>query len=405
MNFFLENNISGSGISFDLNNIDIAIIKKNKNILFKKYYDIVSKEKEKIDKLENGDNWDKMKKIGNPYELIYTTYNKKRKNDSISQYIPISRSYFKMWEIFYKFDIFKHFNLEDEHIFGHLAEGPGGFMEASYNYKYKMTEKINNNDIFHGITLKATNNYIPDFSKIKKLFNEKSNIRVDYGNLYMINDVVSYLNNFVSKKAIFVTADGGFDYSSNFNGQEINSCQIIYSECIIALNILETHGSFVCKVFDLFSFTMIQILYIVSLSFEKVYIYKPETSRPANSEKYLVCLYYKNNLTKDIKMHLLNLIEKWQNLTTTISSDDSIIFKNLKINNLFIQRLNEYNENYMETQIFYLNNTIQLAQNKLEKEKYYEIIQKQVNNAIDWCKKYDIEINTNSIYYKKNYLS
>ena len=218
----------------------------------------------------------------------------------------------------------------------------------------------------------------------------------------MINDIVNYLNNFVSKKAIFVTADGGFDYSSNFNGQEINSCQIIYSECIIALNILEKHGSFVCKVFDLFSFTMIQILYIVSLCFEKVYIYKPETSRPANSEKYLVCLYYKNNLSKDVKMHLLNLIEKWQDLTTNISTDDSIIFKNLKINNLFIQRLNEYNEKYMETQMFYLNNTIQLAQSKLEKEKYYEIIQKQVNNAIEWCKKYDIEINTNSIYYKKN---
>ena len=40
--------------------------------------------------------------------------------------------------------------------------------------------------------------------------------------------------------------------------------------------------------------------------------------------------------------------------------------------------------------------------NKIEKENYYKIIQKQVKNAIDWCIKYDIEINTNSIYYKKN---
>ena len=69
--------------------------------------------KEKIDEIENSENWDKMKKIGNPYELIYTTYNKKRKNDSISLYIPISRSYFKLWEIFYNFDLFKHFNIND----------------------------------------------------------------------------------------------------------------------------------------------------------------------------------------------------------------------------------------------------------------------------------------------------
>ena len=73
-----------------------------------------------------------------------------------------------------------------------------------------------------------------------------------------------------------------------------------------------------------------------------------------------------------------------------------------KIDNSFIQRLSEYNEKYMDTQMFYLNNTIKLSESKIDKEKYYEIIQKQVNNAIDWCEKYNIEINKNSIYYKKN---
>ena len=396
MNFYLE--INDTFIS-DIN-IKIDVIKKEKNILFKKYYKIVSEEKEKIDKLEYSENWDKMKKIGNPYELIYTTYNKKRKNDSISQYIPISRSYFKMWEIFFNFDIFKYFNMHDDLIFSHLAEGPGGFMEASYNYKYKITNNNNNNDIFYGITLKPTNDYIPDWNKIKKIFVNKNNVKIEYGNLYFINDVRNYINKFVNKKAHFVTADGGFDYSGNFNGQEINSCQIIYSECVIALNILQLNGCFVCKVFDLFSFTMIQILYIVSCSFQKVFIYKPETSRPANSEKYIVCLYYKNNLSKEYLEKLLSIIQIWQNLN--ISEDDSVILKNIKVDNKFIQKLDEYNEKYMDNQIYYLNNTINLAEKKIDKDKYYEIIQKQVQNAIEWCEKYNIEINKNSIYYKKN---
>jgi 23S rRNA U2552 (ribose-2'-O)-methylase RlmE/FtsJ len=396
MNFYLE--INDTFIS-DIN-IKIDVIKKEKNILFKKYYKIVSEEKEKIDKLEHSENWDKMKKIGNPYELIYTTYNKKRKNDSISQYIPISRSYFKMWEIFFNFDIFKYFNMYDDLIFSHLAEGPGGFMEASYNYKYKITNNNNNNDIFYGITLKPTNDYIPDWNKIKKIFVNKNNVKIEYGNLYFINDVRNYINKFINKKAHFVTADGGFDYSGNFNGQEINSCQIIYSECVIALNILQLNGCFVCKVFDLFSFTMIQILYIISCSFQKVFIYKPETSRPANSEKYIVCLYYKNNLSKEYLEKLLSIIQIWQNLD--INEDDSVIFKNIKIDNRFIQKLDEYNEKYMNNQIYYLNNTINLAEKKIDKDKYYEIIQKQVQNAIEWCEKYNIEINKNSIYYKKN---
>ena len=147
---------------------------------------------------------------------------------------------------------------------------------------------------------------------------------------------------------------------------------------------------------------MIQILYIVSSCFEEVYIYKPETSRPANSEKYLVCMYYKDNLSNESKSNLLKIIELWNDKTLELTEDDSIIFKDIKVSNSFIQNLNNYNEQYMETQIYYLNSTIKLAEHKIEKDKYYEIIQNQVHNAIEWCKKYDMEINKNSIYYKKN---
>ena len=411
MNFSLiENNINenennNQNISYD--KIILKKINKNNNLLFHKFYKTVSLEKEKIDNLENNENWDKLKKIGNPYELIYTTYNKKRKNDSISRYIPISRSYFKMWEMFYNFNFFKYFSKNEKYIFGHLAEGPGGFMEASYNYRNKILreknpiEKININDVFYGITLKPTSNYIPDWNKLKKNFVNKENIKIEYGNLYILNDVKNYIQKFNKDKAFLVTADGGFDYSNNFNGQEINSCQIIYSECIVALNILKWNGCFVCKIFDIFTITMIQILYLISSNFEEVYIYKPETSRPANSEKYLVCMYYKDNLTQDMKKDLLKNIELWNNITPNLSEDESIIFDNIKINNDFIQKLNNYNQKYIDLQMFFLKNTIVLAQKKIEKEEYCDIIQNQVQKAIIWCNKYDIDINKNSIYYKK----
>ena len=406
MNFYLkiDKNEDLNDINKYINSYSILKkIKIDKNILFKKYNQIVSTEKAKIDELENSDNWDKMKKIGNPYELVYTTYNKKRKNDSISSYIPISRSYFKMWEIYYKFDFFRHFNKNDPHIFGHLAEGPGGFMEASYNYKCKITNKKNINDIFYGITLKATNDYIPDFNKVKKLENvNMNNIKIEYGNLYILEDVKKFINKFSYNKAHIVTADGGFDYSSNFNGQEINSCQIIYSECVVALNILRHNGCFVCKVFDIFSISMLQIIYLLTLCFEQVHIYKPETSRPANSEKYLVCLYYRDNLSVSMKKNLLNIIEKWNLLANGLSEMDSIIFSDLKISKEFIHKMDEYNRKYIDAQIFYLNNTIELAKNKIQKEQYYNIIHSQVMNAINWCNKYDIPINKNSIYYIKN---
>jgi cap1 methyltransferase len=304
-----------------------------------------------------------------------------------------------MWELFYNFSFFKYLSIEENHVFSHLAEGPGGFMEATHNYKLKFTNK-KVEDTFYSITLKPTNSFIPDFNKIKKIFQDNDNMNVMYGNLYLLDDVKKYIEQFDEKKATLVTADGGFDYSSNFNGQEMNSCQIIYSECIVALNILKEKGCFVCKVFDLFTVTMNQLLYIMSQCFETIHIYKPETSRPANSEKYLVCLYYRNNLNHEIKNRLLEIIGEWNEINQSLDEKECICFDKITIDNNSIQKMNECNFNYMNTQMFYLNNTIELAEKKIEKEKYFQIIENQVTNALKWCKKYDMNINKNSVYLK-----
>ena len=395
MNFQFEKNNNPN----EINNILLKEISKDKNLLFKKYYDMISYEKKKIDDLSNVEDWDKMKKIGNPYELIYTTYNKKKKNDSISLYSPISRSYFKLWEIFYNYNVFEQFNKNDKYIYAHLAEGPGGFMEATYNYRSKILNTQNLGDVFYGITLKPTNDYVPDWNKIKKVFNNSPNINIEYGNLYNIDDVNNYLKIFKKKKAHFVTADGGFDYSTNFNRQEVNSCKIIYSEVVIALNVLRIGGSFVCKVFDLFTYSMNQILYLLYNSFEKVIIYKPETSRPANSEKYIICINFYDNISQENKNKLIENIKVWNDIK---DEENTAVLENIKIDSGFLHKLSEYNLKYIEYQMHYLKNTIKISETKMEKNEYNSLINNQVSCAINWCKKYNVKINENSIYYKKN---
>jgi 23S rRNA U2552 (ribose-2'-O)-methylase RlmE/FtsJ len=396
MNFPLEgiNQISP-------NELRLKIIDSSKNFIFIQNNQLIRQKKEEIDKLENIDNWDKMKKIGNPYELIYTSYNKKRKNDSISSYIPISRSYFKLWEIFYNFELFKDFGNEQSFIFSHLAEGPGGFMEASYNY---MKKNNKNNNYYYGITLKPHNEYVPDWNKIKKIFDNDKKVQIDYGNLYIFDDVLKYVKKFEEKKAHFVTADGGFDYSNDFNGQELNSCQIIYSEIVVALNVLRKNGCFVVKVFDLFSITSCQFFAILTSHFRVVNIYKPETSRPANSEKYLVCQGFLDNISTQQKYNYLLIIKLWYELQNKLPMENSsFIFQSIKVNNQLIHLIAKYNELYVKKQLHYLDNTIKITQNKPSKEEYYQIIKNQVATAIKWCQQYHVSINTNSIYYKKNY--
>ena len=117
----------------------------------------------------------------------------------------------------------------------------------------------------------------------------RKNIHLLYGNIYNLTDIHKYINNFNDRKADLVTSDGGFDFSNNYNNQEIDSHHIIFNEIIISFLILRKGGNFVCKFFDLYNIFTIQMIYILTSMFKETYIYKPKTSRPANSEKYIIC--------------------------------------------------------------------------------------------------------------------
>jgi cap1 methyltransferase len=388
---------------FEIENLQWELKQKNNVLIYRKYYEDICHEKEKIDKLEDDQEWDRIKKIGNPFELIYTSFHKKKRQESISNYQPISRSYFKMWEIYYNFSdkIFQDIKQTDILTFGHLAEGPGGFMEATYNYRNQLLKGRPNKDIYYGITLRPNNEYVPDWTKMRKIFSDSNQIKIEYGNLYILPEVKNFIKNFYKNKAYVVTADGGFDYSSDFNGQEINSCQIIYSECVVAMNILKKNGTFVCKVFDLFTSPMIKILYFMTLHFDEVYLYKPETSRPANSEKYLVCIRYRDILKEEDKNYLLYLIQVYQDYQTKnkIKENETLDLLNIRVPNSFVHSLMKYNHMYIEQQKFYLQKTINLSYTKPTKDEYDKLMKEQVKNATQWCKKYNVPINYQSIHF------
>ena len=55
----------------------------------------------------------------------------------------------------------------------------------------------------------------------------------------------------------------------------------------------ETGGTFILKIFDMFLKSTDDYIYLLSLFYNKVYIIKPQTSRLANSEKYIICKGFK----------------------------------------------------------------------------------------------------------------
>ena len=112
--------------------------------------------KNKIDSVGCHKIWDKAKKLSNDYELIHLP-NKKVKCESIAEYEPLSRSFFKLWEIITDFKLLPD-NLNEKICVAGIAEGPGGFLEAINNYRLKY---FSIRDNIYGITLRSTDNDIP----------------------------------------------------------------------------------------------------------------------------------------------------------------------------------------------------------------------------------------------------
>lgn len=101
----------------------------------------------------------------------------------------------------------------------------------------------------------------------------------------------------------FMMADGGFSVEGQENIQEILSKQLYLAQCLVALTVVRTKGHFVVKLFDLFTPFSVSLIYLMYKSFQQICICKPNTSRPANSERYLVCKW-KKPYTDTIRRHL-----------------------------------------------------------------------------------------------------
>ena len=86
----------------------------------------------------------------------------------------------------------------------------------------------------------------------------------------------------------FLSGDGGADYSADQNSQEIILKQLLLCQTAAALLALRKGGHFICKCFDNFTEFSVGLIFLVYQHFDHVSIFKPNTSRQANSERFIV---------------------------------------------------------------------------------------------------------------------
>ena len=185
-----------------------------------------------------------------------------------------------------------------------------------------------------------------------------------------------------------------FDFSIDFNQQESISFKLIYVQMCYALIIQKHKGHFFLKIFDSFSMNIIQMLYVLNSLYEKVYIVKPNTSRYANSERYIVCKYFKLTDSSHLFYPLLNNISQINNYDYITSIYDE------KLNYYFLIKMEEINSVIGQQQIEYINSTIELIENK-DPEKLNKLMKTNIQKCVNWCIKYKIpHIKINSDSYE-----
>jgi len=358
----------------------------NKELFFK-----LSEIKKRIDTKDIRE-WDNIKKHTNEYELIYLS-SRIREQDSIAKIKPLSRSYFKMWEMFYECSIPLYNNIKC----GHLAEGPGGFIQATTD----IMKKNNLNYSCHGITLRSTEKDIPGWKKANR-FIKSNNVSIHYGqdntgNLYKKNNILHFADRVGINSCAIVTADGGFDYSGDFNKQEEMSYKLLLCEIVSNLLIQQEDGFFVIKFFDIFTLLSIQLIYMIGSYYQSFEIFKPNTSRMANSEKYIIFKKFKGIPQLDLDI-LLNIIDTQKDYNKLSLFED---FESLSFVDAFIKEIEEYNRLFSEQQLHSIEKTVDILEKKIAFEEIKETCQKyQIERASKWCRRYDVPINSNSCYLK-----
>jgi 23S rRNA U2552 (ribose-2'-O)-methylase RlmE/FtsJ/DNA-directed RNA polymerase subunit E'/Rpb7 len=298
----------------------------------------------------------------------------------------ISRAFFKMIEILNSFNLFHNKNM----TILNMAESPGGFVQSilymrklygNYKDNYSVVSIAENGKLELWDREDSIIKYLTDlsavdyFGEIQFTSAQQDNfisinlVDKSFGDLLQLN-THDYINNMYKKrgtKADLITADGAFGFNEGdeeYNNQEIRHYPLFIGEIIGALSNQAVGGHFVLKMFDILSDVSIKLLFILNNCYEIVKIFKPDTSRSANSEKYIICMNFiqVENL-EEIILKLRALLEQYNSLCNTAKCPDIedntpkyINFTiDIEIPDDFIQSVKIYNDMFIKNEIANIN--------------------------------------------------
>jgi len=268
----------------------------------------LSEAKKQISQLEQEGRWELVKKMVNPYEIVYT-HEDKHFHPSVSLIRPLSRSYFKMIEMMHVLQFFEQFPKQQTKLrSAHIAEGPGGFIQAFLQLCQTHKKTVLSAT---AMTLKPNNPCVPGWKRATAFLNRNPQIHIHHGedgtgDVYVEANRQSFIRACKPPGVALFTADGGFDFSINYNVQEERVYHLLVSSALTGLRTLSTDGSFIMKLFDINSEHTQILISLLGQCFREWILYKPALSRPCNSERYF--------MGRALKIAPLRVLEQLQSI-------------------------------------------------------------------------------------------
>jgi 23S rRNA U2552 (ribose-2'-O)-methylase RlmE/FtsJ len=259
-----------------------------------------------------------------------------------------------------------------------IAEAPGGFVQAIVDRKMlvpgsellaiSISEKGKSNvwsDLEErlkrrtGLTIHDGKYHAPSGSTATITLIGNKPGSGDITNPENVDEVAS-----VFPKADLITADGGIPHKVE-EDHEIYSAKLILAEILMAIKCQKEGGSFVLKLFDITTQVTVNFIAILNYFYNSVHFYKPVTSRPASSEKYIVCMDFATPVSQPSKESVIRNMEaaldNWGDGVDVLS-----LFPN---NPELIKEISAYNDQFMKLQIDFIQSGIEYASSYVNESK------------------------------------
>lgn len=353
---------------FDINN-DIkltSIIDYPKcSFGFHHYIHSLRKDKEILKQFENKK---KVYLVTNEFEIEIDNYEESIKQETkkflnIKNKITeiISLDFYKVWEIFFMFDIID--NTKNIKVLTLCDDG--SVMQSLINFREKYT-KENKNDIYNILKLNESKFDI----KLKELdknfleyYEKKIDIKTEFKEKY---DLIIGCGNIIE--------------GENENTFEQDYFKLLLFQINNAFKYSKKNSNFIVKVFETFTNLSAKIMALLISSYEKVFIVKPLTSKPSHSEKYIVCLNFKAN-DSDIKKidkicdkinenNKLNVIDIFTDYEINKELKIKIIEMNVHITNRLFKSIGKL-VNFVNSQNYYGDEYQNYREAQINANKYW----------------------------------